>query len=988
MGVVGLSYLRAADQPALGEKVQSLLGWRLAVIAGLLVAIIPTVLWPGDSLWFWDEPMEMHLALQANQEHRLAQFGLAGSFPFPYGALGIQLDQLWLLFTHDPRALVVIHALFCAVPTAIALFWLSRTLGLNPWFAVAVLASPHLWMEARRLWQPSFCIPLGALAVAAHASFLKTRSAKSLMMAVAFAIAPLFVHLQCLPLTLAILGHLAWQHREALSRHRRGLLAVLAGFGCLHAPYVIVAGAIILAKGFSFVRAGHNSNTPLAMAWWGPVLGGRLFAGWDWVRLGEPRWEKLLRIISSIAIPIVWAGIALAIWRYLQSRHERRPLFLDDEAQRRPPALRKTILLLCLAGFAIHVALCTLFRLASVHHYFFGTFGIYVVLAWMAVEELPNAILRATVIGIYGASVGLMTLLAIAHVHQDSWAPWLSPTLSDQIALVRRLDHYADRWAYTDVSAFRERPSVLWCLQRLIGPPAPGERTYSGRLFIRRRSGANGEPTSRIDLVESTDLPANATLIPLDSEHEAEVKDVEAIRAFVERSTPDVRWRIFPHRVRSEAIDTAFVGWRYYLAAPEAGERRLIRLDSRGKIERVDVDALKAGAMEQTNPASARILEAAIIQLKAELANEHKPSDPGLSVQHGILMNGGKEYRAIGANYFSLFSRILHDPSDHSSVDNLKRLEQSGIPFVRFMCGGFWPVEQKLYLTDREEYFRRLDLVVRAAEEAKIGLIPSLFWNYSTVSDLAGEPIDQLGNPSSKSIALIQRYTKDVVERYKDSTAIWGWEFGNEYNLDADLPNAKEHRPQIWPDLGTPGSRTEHDELKFEQMRMAMVAFAQAVRQIDPHRIILTGNAIPRSSAYHNWKEHSWKADSPEEFEQILLRDNPDPFDTITIHVYPDPDGKYPGGAKDMGALIQRASAAASRAGKALVVGEFGAPASLGPQRERAVYREMLVALENSRVPLGAFWVFDNPGQKNDWDVSFDNPRAYMIEDAVKANRH
>ena len=44
-------------------------------------------------------------------------------------------------------------------------------------------------------------------------------------------------------------------------------------------------------------------------------------------------------------------------------------------------------------------------------------------------------------------------------------------------------------------------------------------------------------------------------------------------------------------------------------------------------------------------------------------------------------------------------------------------------------------MDNDLYLKDKEAYFRRLDSVVRAAEEQGIGLIPSLFWNLATVPE-------------------------------------------------------------------------------------------------------------------------------------------------------------------------------------------------------------------------------------------------------------
>ena len=51
----------------------------------------------------------------------------------------------------------------------------------------------------------------------------------------------------------------------------------------------------------------------------------------------------------------------------------------------------------------------------------------------------------------------------------------------------------------------------------------------------------------------------------------------------------------------------------------------------------------------------------------------------------------------------------------------------------------------------------------------------------------------------------MRRYTEEVVRRYKDSPAIWGWEFGNEYNLAADLPaDSRDRRPPLAPNWARP----------------------------------------------------------------------------------------------------------------------------------------------------------------------------------------
>ena len=359
-----------------------------------------------------------------------------------------------------------------------------------------------------------------------------------------------------------------------------------------------------------------------------------------------------------------------------------------------------------------------------------------------------------------------------------------------------------------------------------------------------------------------------------------------------------------------------------------------------------------------------------------------------LEVRDGVLLRGGRPCRAVGANYFSLFSRLLKHPGDDSSLTNLAHLARADIPFVRFMCGGFWPVEQQLYLTNRAEYFARLDRVVRCAESNRLGLIPSLFWHLPTVSDLVGEPLDQLGNPESKTVAFIREYTAEVVRRYQASPAIWAWEFGNEYNLAADLPNAREHRPPVWLNLGTAPARTERDELKSGQMVTAFIEFGRTIRRLDAARPIISGNALPRSSAWHNSHEGSWKADTAAQFSEILRRDNPDPMNLLSVHIYREEKGNYGGGAKSIEAIVDLASAVAAKSGKPLFIGEFGAQRQMGDRAaQEAVFREFLSAIDRHRIPLAAFWVFDLDSQEKDWNVTFHNDRAYQIDLVTKFNR-
>ncbi len=346
----------------------------------------------------------------------------------------------------------------------------------------------------------------------------------------------------------------------------------------------------------------------------------------------------------------------------------------------------------------------------------------------------------------------------------------------------------------------------------------------------------------------------------------------------------------------------------------------------------------------------------------------------GLMVnERGILCKDGMLYRGFGVNYFDAFIRVLLDPEDTSYEAGFQVLAEYGIPFARVMFTGFWPRDMQLYLEDREVYFQRMDGVVRAAEKHGIGLIPSLFWYSGMVPDLVGEPRNQWRNPDSKTHAFMRQYVREVVTRYRNSPAIWGWEFGNEYNLAADLPNAAEHRPKIVPHLGTATQRSEQDDLTHEMIRMAVRTFAQEVHRYDPYRILPSGHSIPRPSAWHQWEEGTWTRDTPEQMFEILAGQHPDPINMISVHIYDE-------ALERLDMLITMVE----KLGKPLFVGEFGI-AGFGAETERA-FGELLERLVQASVPLAALWVYDYRRQ-DALNVTGTNSRAYQLKALAEVNR-
>jgi hypothetical protein len=393
---------------------------------------------------------------------------------------------------------------------------------------------------------------------------------------------------------------------------------------------------------------------------------------------------------------------------------------------------------------------------------------------------------------------------------------------------------------------------------------------------------------------------------------------------------------------------------------------------------------------------------------------------------------------AFGVNYYDAFTRYISDSNDTSFVEGFAYLQTNNIPVARVLCAGFWPKNWELYFSDRDEYFRRLDYFVEQAEEHEVGLIVDFFWAIVSVGELVDDAVDAgilvagqdftppdplntnvygestyaeyktaLGRQDSGSNALIEHYTRELVERYAASPAIWGWEFGNEYNLGVDHPNmtAMRDRPggPTWQgmmlvettnDLAVLPAWTGPDDLTRADVLVAKQVFADTVRSIDTWRLIMSGDSSPRSSAYHNWTEHTWGMDTRTENGLVMPVDNPSPMDTVTVHFYPGSTNSSPvvyfpkddpvtnqwltGQYQELMTYYRQEAALRDRP---LVVGEWGATGDGTTADEKLTFHRMVQALIDSDVQLSLLWTFDNrnSGQTSSWWVNPGTDKEYQL---------
>jgi len=354
---------------------------------------------------------------------------------------------------------------------------------------------------------------------------------------------------------------------------------------------------------------------------------------------------------------------------------------------------------------------------------------------------------------------------------------------------------------------------------------------------------------------------------------------------------------------------------------------------------------------------------------------------PGLTVRDGQLLRHDKPFRAMGINYFTCLVDHLRDPREAQFIEGFRILKEDyQIPFVRFMAGPYAHTGWRLYQEDKAEYFRRFDEVVAAAEAQGIGLIPSLFWYVATMPDLAGEPLSALGDRDSRCRIFMRQYLTEVVTRYQDSPAIWGWEVANEWMLHADLPKLN-HLPR--PKIGSDQERTAEDKLLRPMILDVYIDFYETVRAIDPERIIVTGDSIARAQAWHNHHEDRWAQDSKEQWESIFRQDTPERYEVVSFHLYAEADyGYFEDKDLPIEAFVRQVVEICREDGKLIWCGELGMPGTDAEARE--MFFRMMDSVEANRIDISAIWNFMPEGQAQpDWDISPGNERAYMLE-AVK----
>lgn len=285
----------------------------------------------------------------------------------------------------------------------------------------------------------------------------------------------------------------------------------------------------------------------------------------------------------------------------------------------------------------------------------------------------------------------------------------------------------------------------------------------------------------------------------------------------------------------------------------------------------------------------------------------------GIQVSTGstpLMTLAGEPLYVTGVNCYNLFNQSISTSMNVSDMEEtVKVLVDQEVPIVRFNCNIYHASEMSLYFDQKEQYFANLTKLAQLCDEAHILLIPSVFWQIATLPDYYSEAREEWGNTESDTYKFMLNYTAEVVNLLKAHKCIAAWEFGNEFNLAADIDIA-----------GYPN-------ITAQQIGTALKGFADVVSSLDPQgRLISSGHSVMRNAQWHLYHDNNWTVDSFAQYVEMTGVMTPEPMKGMSEHIYEEARAFSDRGTLDRKGQIASSMECAKSLGKVFYVGEFTGP--------------------------------------------------------------
>ena len=366
------------------------------------------------------------------------------------------------------------------------------------------------------------------------------------------------------------------------------------------------------------------------------------------------------------------------------------------------------------------------------------------------------------------------------------------------------------------------------------------------------------------------------------------------------------------------------------------------------------------------------------IDLKSPWGKAQK-TQPGLYVEDGVLKLGGKKFYGIGTNYYDGPLRNYINPMNGNPTRGIEWIASQELPFIRARFSAWGAEGMDAFWNNRAEFFGNFDRFVAQCEKSHVGIIATLVWTPNQYIEEGETMAEFFQNTNGKNYKKMLTFIEAIVTRYKNSPAIWGWEIGNEFNLDVDL-NTRPVTVGLTADILADFYRD----------------IAARIRKWDgTNRIISTGNSQNRQVSWNLMHGNGWTMDTIEQQREMTKHwDTPD-MSVTSIHVYNRTqivDGKQVSVSDYLSTLV----GFCKEMKKPLYIGEYCDDEMNNLDRTEEVLKESLEkfrvlheAIMANDIQLSTLWIY--------WDQvdTYIHPNGhkysqyygYMISKATEGNR-
>lgn len=367
----------------------------------------------------------------------------------------------------------------------------------------------------------------------------------------------------------------------------------------------------------------------------------------------------------------------------------------------------------------------------------------------------------------------------------------------------------------------------------------------------------------------------------------------------------------------------------------------------------------------------------------------------GLQVRGTQIFHNGALIRGVGVNHFSAFLDRYGAPvSTGLSYDSdgaLALAKSVGCPFIRCSFGMLSASQwHNQYYLDKARYYGVVDGLVAKCESLGLGIIVNQVWDgrefakwallrYGTV----GVPADY-GIPGSNVWNMQEELISEFVDRYKNSPAIWGWQFCNESTVQLGVEYWRgwsvNGTTPSWADWGNKiDSPATPYAVGDKLLWSGYLRWAQRTRDLykryDPHaRMVLSGDhngatfgaSAKVADSYGPDTLAQWNGTGATEHRSFFDYIN-GPFDVVCSHTYGKATGDglyFSGNDLTNTQFVNQLASWSATAGKPLFMEEFGASryaaldsvVSPNEAAERANFEQLLAAILSNNIQLSAVW--------------------------------